>query len=273
MARHYGTHGYGITARVLHWLVAALIVGAALRGVTMVSLPATTEAQVAAILSAYSAHKTVGIAALALILLRLVAALLVRGPGPLHPERAFETFLARTTHFVLWGGMLAMPLSGWVRHASAPEFAPILWPFGQGLPGVPADEALSLTARSVHFWTAMTLAVALTLHVIGTLKHIVIDRDATLARMTTGRGPYAEPARSVATPLIAAAIIWAAILTVAVTTAPGPEPDVFTDETQEFEPLEGFAPEMPSSDLEGTSTPGEPSSSEAPIDMPLPPAD
>lgn len=276
MARHYGTHGYGITSRVLHWLVAALMLGAALRGLTMVGLPAGSEAEVAAILAAYSAHKTMGIAILTLVLLRLVATLSVRGPGPLHPERTFETFLARTAHFVLWGAMLAMPLSGWVRHASAPGFAPILWPLGQGLPGIPANEALSLTARSVHAWAAATLAVTLALHILGTLKHILIDRDATLARMTTGRGPYAEPARGVAAPLIAAAVIWAAILTAGVLTAPEPEPDPFADapgqEDGEFA-LPDF--EDPNAGTAPDGAPGSPSEGEQPeiIDEPPPPAD
>lgn len=272
MPRHHGTHGYGATARILHWLVALLLAGAALRGLSMVGLPAGTEAEVAAVLAAYSTHKTLGVAAFAIILLRLLWVAVSSAPGPLHPERPLETFLGRTTHLVLWGAMLALPLSGLLRHSSAPGFAPILWPLGQVLPGVPADEALSLVARNIHAWSAATLGVAVGLHLAGVLKHVVLDADATLARMTTGRGPYAAPARGRPWPLVVALLIWSGVIAGAIATAPAPEPDPFFEDATEFAPADTDAIPAPA-EADGPATrTSQPTGTET-VDEPAPPAD
>ncbi len=278
MARHRGKHGYGPAMRLLHWLVAALLVAVAWRGLTMVRLPAATEADAAAVFAAYSLHKTVGLAALALILLRLAARLLTSGPGPLHPERKVELFLARLTHLTLWGAMILLPLSGWLRHASAPGFAPILWPFGQHLPGIPADESFSQLMQTFHRLAGWVLAAALSLHLLGTLKHLLVDRDATMARMTTGRGPYAPPAAGAWMPALAALGLWALVALVALRTAPAPEPDPFDALPEGFAPLSDPAPEAappvaapPPAD-QGPA-PEDAEASSEPVDMPPPPAD
>lgn len=274
MPRHHGTHGYGATARILHWLVALLLAGVALRGLSMVSLPAGTEAEVAAVLAAYSTHKTLGVAAFAIILLRLLWVTLSTAPGPLHPERPLETFLGRTTHLVLWGAMLALPLSGLVRHSAAPGFAPILWPMGQALPGVPADEGLSLVARNIHAWSAATLGLAVLLHLAGVLKHVVLDADATLARMTTGRGPYAAPARGRLWPSAFALLIWSGVIAGAVATAPAPELDPFFDDASEFVPADtGSAPAPVEPDGPATPAPQPTETETETVDEPTPPAD
>lgn len=269
MSRYHGQHGYGPVIRLFHWLTAVLIAAVALRGVTMVSLPATSEAEVAAIFSAYSLHKTAGIAAFAAIALRLVARLLTTAPGPLHPERRVEVFVARATHLVLWGGMILIPLSGWLRHASAPGFAPILWPFGQGFPGIPSNEALSLVFQTFHLFAGWTLAAAFTLHLLGAAKHAVLDRDATLARITTGAGPYAPAAAFPLGPLIVTLLIWAGVTALAMQLAPAPMADPFAAFETAPEPA---APAQPAP-APGTPSPALPEPDGEPIDMPPPPAD
>ena len=279
MSRHHGQHGYGPVTRLLHWLVALLVLATALRGLTMVRLPATTEAEVAAIFGAYSLHKTLGIAALGLIFLRLLTRLFAGAPGPLHPERRAEVFLARLTHLTLWGGMIVLPVSGWLRHATAPDLAPILWPFGQHLPGLAQDEALSGLFQTIHRLAGWILATALALHILGTVKHALFDRDATLARMTTGHGPYAQPGRFPWLAALAALLIWGGMIGGAALTAPRPAPDPFTSDPVTADPVtadpftaapEGF--EADSAPAAPTPAPAAPEPAET-IDMPPPPAD
>ena len=92
-------HGYGRMARLLHWAIALLIAAAIYLGLTMTDLPATDEAEIAEVFRTYSLHKTIGVAVLALALIRILWTLARPGPGPLHPERRIETFLARFTHW------------------------------------------------------------------------------------------------------------------------------------------------------------------------------
>ena len=55
-------------------------------------------------------------------------------------------------------------------------------------------QALALIFRQMHELSGWLLAALLGLHVAGALKHAILDRDATLARMVTGTGPAAPPA-------------------------------------------------------------------------------
>ncbi|MCV2868518.1 cytochrome b/b6 domain-containing protein [Defluviimonas sp. WL0002] len=273
MPRYHGQHGYGPVIRIFHWLTAILIGAAALRGVTMIALPATTDAEVARIFSAFSLHKTLGIAALAVILLHMIARLVTRDPGPLHPERRAEVFLARTTQLVMWGGMILLPLSGWLRHASAPGFAPILWPFGQSLPGVPADERLSLIFQTVHLYAGWTLAAAVALHIIGAARHAVLDQDATLARITTGAGPYAPPAGFPMVPLGIAALLWMAVLAYGLRQAPEPIPDPFVDFQGGAELQTAPEPDLSAASPAGQDAEVPLDTDQETIDMPRPPSD
>lgn len=176
--------GYGWVARTFHWAVAALILAALGFGLYATSLPYGTAEEAARSFQVFSTHKTIGITVLLLAGLRILWALGQPRPGHLHPDRLVETLLATLVHWALYIGMVVMPLSGWLLHASAPgAFSRILWPFGQRLPGVPEDLALSEKFTAFHVTGWLVLAVLIALHVAGALKHALIDRDATLARM------------------------------------------------------------------------------------------
>lgn len=186
---------YGSVHRFLHWTIAALILSAIALGLYAESFRAGGAEALPRMVQAFSIHKTVGITVLFLALARILWVLVQGHPRPLHPERRLENLVASTVHWALYGGMVLMPLAGWLLHTSAPGggFADILWPFGQRLPGVPQDAGLSerFTAFHVNGW--WLLAALIGLHVAGALKHTIIDRDATLARMAGNAARVPEP--------------------------------------------------------------------------------
>ena len=185
---------YGWVARMFHWTVAVLILAAIAIGLYADNLPEGGETQLQAIFTAYSVHKTVGMAALALATLRLLWTLTQPKPRPLHPERRLESFGAEVVHWAMWIGMVVMPLSGWLLHSAAPGgFARILWPFGQRLPFVPEDAALSGRFAAFHEFGWWLLAGLILLHVAGALKHAIIDRDGTMRRMAGNPEHAPEP--------------------------------------------------------------------------------
>ena len=213
---------YGTLARAFHWLVALLILSAVALGLYGESLPRSAET-IDTLKTLYSAHKTIGVAAFFTALARILWALVQPRPTPLHPERRLETFGAELVHWALYGAMLVMPASGWISHAAQAGFAPILWPFGQTLPFVPQSDAVAHAAEGVHKLSALVLYAAVALHILGALKHVVIDRDATLARMT--RGTAAGPGvadHSALAPLLAI-VVWAAVISVALLVPPPAE--------------------------------------------------
>lgn len=188
---------YGTVAKSFHWLVALMILTMIPLGLVADALPYATNEQLARKAALFTVHKTLGVAVFFTALARIGWAVTQTRPAHLHPERRAETFLADTVHWLLYGALVLVPLSGWLHHAATTGFAPIAWPFGQSLPLVPRDEAVARVFGALHLAFVWTLAGAVGLHAAGALKHHLIDRDATLRRMwfgRTGAGAGARPA-------------------------------------------------------------------------------
>ena len=66
-----------------------------------------------------TAHKALGLLALALAVAALLWRTISRPPGYLASMRAWEVAAARTMHFVLYVMMLAIPVSGYLISTSA----------------------------------------------------------------------------------------------------------------------------------------------------------
>jgi len=205
---------FGSVSRWLHWLTAALILAALPLGVIANDLPYDTSEELSRKAWFFSIHKTLGVMAFFAGLARIAWAITQTHPAPLHPDRRIEALLAAMVHWMLYISLLAVPLTGWVHHAATTGFAPILWPFGQGLPFVPTSETVAGLAAGLHWTFTKLLAVSVLLHVAGALKHHVIDRDATLRRMVSGHSapdvpaPAAKPNRTL--PAVTAAVVFAA---------------------------------------------------------------
>jgi cytochrome b561/polyisoprenoid-binding protein YceI len=214
MPAQNSTQTYGSVARSFHWLTALLILTQIPLGFIAVRLPYDTAAELAFTVKVFSAHKSIGIALVFVALARILWALSQKKPAGLHPERKLETFAAEAVHWLLYGSILLVPVTGWIRHASAAGFAPLWWPFGDTLPFVPEDEAFSQVFANLHLLFVVTLVLALGAHIAGALKHHVIDRDAILRRMLSGRTKLpaliAQP--HMRTPLLAALAVWAVVL-------------------------------------------------------------
>lgn len=203
---------YGTVARSLHWLTALLILTAIPLGLYANTLPHDTGEALTWKAQVFSLHKTVGVAAFLVALARILWAVTQDHPAPLHPERRVETRLAEVVHWTLYLSLVIVPLSGWIQHSATTGFAPILWPLGQDLPLVPKSEAVAHLAGSAHWVFTKLLAASIVLHVAGALKHHLIDRDTTLARMLRGTpAPQnSGPHRRSSAPLVAAFAVYAA---------------------------------------------------------------
>jgi cytochrome b561/polyisoprenoid-binding protein YceI len=200
---------YGSITKTFHWLTAALILAIIPLGAIANKLPYETNAQLAQKAYLFSLHKTLGVAVFFVALLRILWAISQVKPGNLHPDRKGETLLAEVVHWLLYGSLVIAPLTGWTHHAATTGFAPIWWPFGQDLPLIPKNEALAHRLGSLHWIMTKVMVASLLLHIAGALKHVFIDKDATLRRMWFGTSdvPKVAAHRSpLSAPLAAAAI-------------------------------------------------------------------
>ncbi|MEH6521383.1 cytochrome b/b6 domain-containing protein [Sulfitobacter sp.] len=205
---------YGSITRLFHWLTALLVITLIPVALIANELPFDTSEQLARKAWFFSLHKTLGVSVFFVALARIAWALSQPKPAPLHPDQKAETFMAETAHWLLYGSLVLAPMSGWLHHAATTGFAPIWWPLGQGLPFVPKSESVAALFGGAHWVFGKVMAVTIALHVLGAIKHQVIDRDATLRRMLNG-APELDTlprARHSATPLLAALAIWAITL-------------------------------------------------------------
>ncbi len=213
---------YGWITKTFHWSIALMIFTMLALGWTASTLAERIEAPDIAATDAtlywakllFTIHKTLGVTIFFVAILRILWAVSQPRPGLLNGDKRAEAALAETVHWLLYGSLIAVPLSGWVTHAATTGYAPIWWPFGQGLPFVPEDPAVAQIAAALHVILQWVLTGAIALHVAGALKHHVIDRDATLRRMLPGRLAAVPTARQPghALPVFAALAVWAAAL-------------------------------------------------------------
>lgn len=179
---------YTKVAIALHWIVMALVVGQFALGWLMQEIPKDPPGQRAA---TFNFHKSLGLTILALMLLRLAWRLTHRPPA-LPPMPAWQGWLARGTHGLLYATLIALPVVGYL--GSAFSGYPVKY-FGLTLPSWTGKDAQLKDLMSLaHLTLTWVLAGAVTLHLAGVLKHGLIDSDGLLARM--GIGPPADATSS-----------------------------------------------------------------------------
>jgi cytochrome b561 len=175
---------YNFVARVLHWLVALLVLGSLSGGTLLWSLGFEGLREtfgLAATNAIYTAHKTVGVAILGLVVLRLAWRLAVGAPAPASSMSPAVARLSRLTHGALYALLIAMPVLGWAATAAGGFPVQFLqW----NLPGlVPENEALSRTLFAWHGYTGLALGVLALVHIAGALRHRFILKDGVLRRI------------------------------------------------------------------------------------------
>lgn len=228
---------YGLLARTLHWLTALLIFVAFPLGYLANNTPLTDETAIARVFTLFSWHKTIGIVVLLIGLARIGWSLTQPRPAPM-PHARWEHVLAAFTHWTLTIALIAVPLTGWLAHSASPGLSPIRLPVPQALPFVPATPESAAGLGGIHWVATKLLAVAILLHIAGALKHALIDRDGTLARMTRGT-PGPEVTRALEWPAVLAALaVWAAALSIGAIVGLTRQPDV-VEETREWPFTEG----------------------------------
>lgn len=170
---------FSLAARVLHWLMAAMILAMLFIGVGMVASVSSRHEWLLHI------HKPLGIAILILAVMRLGVRL--RRPPPALPADlpALQKLAAHASHWLLYILMLAMPLIGWAM-LSAGGY-PVMLGDSLRLPPIfPVSPTAFAVLRHMHTWFAMLLFLTFLAHMAAALYHGLIRRDGVLASMLRG---------------------------------------------------------------------------------------
>lgn len=169
---------YNGIAKGLHWAIAALLIVQVV--LAKMAEESGSEAQELALLVN---HRSVGITILALALARLAWRFL-RPPPPPVPMPDWQRMASQLAHWGLYALLFIVPLSGWLM--SSADGVAVQW---FGLVSMPdllgVNDELEDLFEEVHEVCAKILVVLAIFHAAAGLKHGLIDKDASLRRISS----------------------------------------------------------------------------------------
>ncbi|MGL5408803.1 MAG: cytochrome b [Shewanella sp.] len=171
---------YSKTSIALHWVTGLAFITVFLFGDYLSDLPRGPEK-----LELLTLHKSFGVVILLIALARIGWRIKEGAIVPASQMPAWQQHAAKAIHGLLMLATLAMPISGIAMNIGGGRALEV---FGYTL--VAAGESLPWLQElgSAIHKTAPPLIIAIVLlHILAAIKHQVIDKDATIARML-GRG-------------------------------------------------------------------------------------
>ena len=168
---------YSLTSRVLHWLIAALMVLTLVLGIVGEDLTGDTRRNL------YMLHGSLGMTLAILALARLINRLREGFAPPAGVQAPILDRIASAVHWVLLLLPFGMMVTGMMLFFASGQGITLFGlpvTSGTGVVNEPRRESL----LSLHGIGELVFIAAFVLHVAGALKHHFLDRDDTLRRMT-----------------------------------------------------------------------------------------
>ena len=169
---------FAAASRLLHWLMAPMIVAMLFIGVGMAaSVSARYELLV-------SIHRPLGVAILVLCVIRIVNRFI--NPPPDLPDTvpSMQRFAARASHIVLYALMFIMPVVGWGM-LSAARYPIVLYGPLRLPPIFPHNLTLYAWLRDLHTDLAYLFFATFLVHFGAALYHGLVLRDGAFGSMTS----------------------------------------------------------------------------------------
>jgi cytochrome b561 len=166
---------FALQSRILHWLMAAMLLAMLFIGVSMVGSLGDYHTLVAI-------HRPLGIMILILAAIRFVNRVCTTLP-PFPPTMSRqERFMASSSEKLLYALMFALPLAGWGM-LSAGHYPIVMFGSFHLPPILPANPMLYAVLRKTHTILAYLLFLTFLAHLAAVLFHTLIVRDRLLDRM------------------------------------------------------------------------------------------
>lgn len=167
-------------ARLLHWLMALMIIAMLFIGAGMVASVSERHEWL------LNLHKPLGITILLLVIVRLGVRFSTRQP-PLPADLPnWQALAAKASHLLLYSLMFILPLLGWAMISAAGD--PVMLSSSLQLPSIlPADAQVFAFLRKAHGYMAYLLFLTVLLHLAAALFHAWVRRDDVLDSMLRGR--------------------------------------------------------------------------------------
>ena len=171
---------YTMTARVLHWTTAFLVLSTIPLGIVAANDWGGSMQD-----AIYDLHRSIGATIVPLVFLRLIYRW-THPPLPLPDDiPQLQRFAAHTTHWGLYILLIAQPLTGWIA-TSAYRASVTVFSWFELPPIWHEDRAFSEQLFSVHGLIGIAIACLAAAHIGAALHHHFVRRDRILMRMITG---------------------------------------------------------------------------------------
>lgn len=170
------TPRYTKVAIWLHWLIGLAVI--ANIGLAMLTEDMPREAHRAAM----GVHKALGMAILALTVLRILWRLTHKAPPLSAGMRTWERWTSGLVHFLFYVLLILLPLSGWVWMSAADRPIDFFGLFTIPSIVAPSDEVADVL-HDRHETLGLMMLALVALHFLAALKHQFVDRDRLFSRM------------------------------------------------------------------------------------------
>ena len=160
----------------LHWLTAALVIAAVVL-IWVVELLPRGDLRT----TIFFLHRSCGVTVLALAVIRL-SWRLIHGAPPVPADLPeWQRIAAVATHWLLYGLIFVMPVTGFVSSAAQGHAVSFFFLFD--LPLLPENKDLAKAAGAVHVTLQWAVYALILLHSAAALRHHIVLRDNVLRRM------------------------------------------------------------------------------------------
>jgi cytochrome b561 len=174
---------FALLSRILHWLMAALLLAMLFIGVAMVASLGNYHRLV-------TIHRPLGIVILMLAFIRLGTRIMTSSPlFPTTMPQA-ERSVAKASEILLYALFFALPLVGWGM-LSAGHYPIVMFGAVHLPPILPAQPRLYAILRESHHILAYLLFLTFLAHFGAVLFHTLVLRDGMLNRMVPWPAPKA----------------------------------------------------------------------------------
>jgi cytochrome b561 len=172
---------YPIGWRVLHWLMALMVLSLIPIGLWMTS---RAEANLWGELTdtLYAWHKAIGFSVLLLMIVRVVIKIRVKSPPyPVEMSRKLQ-MAAKGLHHLMYVLLILTPIFGWAGVTAFPALITLGGYDLPAMPFVPQDSALAARLFEIHGALAITLSVLVLGHIGAAFRHM-LRKDGIFRRM------------------------------------------------------------------------------------------
>jgi cytochrome b561 len=164
--------------RVLHGISAIFIFTLLIVGSYMVDLPISPEKT-----QIYNMHKSFGLIALLIFTIRIIVRCYSHLPTLPDGIKSFEVKLSKIVTFMLYSCMIIMPLSGYIMNSAGSHDINFI-NSGHIVPNlIDPDPAIGSFAWHTHGYTAFIFELIIALHIVGAIKHLLVERINVFKRM------------------------------------------------------------------------------------------